>query len=546
MPVYRDSNEKQLLLAIQAIKSDPTLTLRRAAALYKVAQTTLGTRLAGVQSRVDCSPNSQKMTPREETLIVQHILDLDSRGFPPRLAEIAEMADAILAEGNRKPVGKNWPANFVKRQPELKVKFNRRYDYTRAQCEDPEAIQGWFRLVHNTKAKHGIQEQDIYNFDETGFMMGQISSQPVVTSSERRGRPKKLQQGNREWTTTINCIGSAGWTLPPFIIFSGKYHLAPWYKDASIPRDWVIALSDNGWTTNKLGVEWLKHFDEHTEARTVGSHRLLIIDGHESHLSYEFNKLCKEKRIVTLCMPPHSSHLLQPLDVGIFSPLKVAYGRQACELMKVHINHITKIEFLPCYKAAFSEVFTERNILASFRGAGLVPHDPDTVLSKLDVRLKTPEQPIVEEAPWESKTPKNSAEIVSQSAYLRERIRRRVSSSPVSVLESLNQLSKGAQDMADRLALMAKQIAELQAANEAATRRRSVKRKRVQKQGTLTIDDGDRLATLKDTRAGGGGERVAKQVRVGEAGPSQRCCKTCGKAGHNSRTCKQIDDTMPR
>jgi RecB family endonuclease NucS len=60
----------------------------------------------------------------------------------------------------------------VKRRPKLKVKFNRKYDYKRALCEDPEVVEGWFRLVVNIKAKYGIQDEDIYNFDETGFIIG--------------------------------------------------------------------------------------------------------------------------------------------------------------------------------------------------------------------------------------------------------------------------------------------------------------------------------------------------------------------------------------
>ena len=86
-------------------------------------------------------------------MIVQHILELVARGFPPRLAAVADMANSLRAERNLGHVGINWPSTFVKRQPELKVKFNRRYDYKRAKCEDPEVIGGWFRLVDNIKAK---------------------------------------------------------------------------------------------------------------------------------------------------------------------------------------------------------------------------------------------------------------------------------------------------------------------------------------------------------------------------------------------------------
>jgi len=106
----------------------------------------------------------------------------------------------------------------------------------------------------------------------------------------------------------------------------------------------------------------LKHFDAHTKERTVGSHRLLVIDGHESHDSLDFQQYCKDNKIITVCMPPHLLHLLQPLDVGCFAPLKQAYGRQAENLMRNRINYITKLEFLPCFKAAYNAVFTSSNI----------------------------------------------------------------------------------------------------------------------------------------------------------------------------------------
>ena len=74
-------------------------------------------------------------------MVVEHILDLDSRGFPPRLADIADIANSLRAEYNLGQIGQNWPSMFVKRRPELKVKFNRKYDYKRALCEDPKIIR---------------------------------------------------------------------------------------------------------------------------------------------------------------------------------------------------------------------------------------------------------------------------------------------------------------------------------------------------------------------------------------------------------------------
>jgi len=314
-------------------------------------------------------------------------------------------------------------------------------------------------------------------------------------------------------------MNATGWAIPPFIIFQGKHHLSAWYKEESLPRDWVIAVSENGWTTNKLGIEWLEHFDRHTKGRVVGSHRLLVLDGHESHSSIDFHQLCEEKKIITLCMPPHSSHLLQPLDVGCFAPLKKAYGCQAEKLMRNKITHITKTEFLPCFIAAYKASITRSNILGGFRGAGLVPFDPEAVISTLDVRLRTPPLPTVEDGPWQSQTPSNTLELGSQTKLVLERFQRHVDSSPTSMVEAVKSLSKGAEMMAHALVLSQKRIAELEAANEAATRRKSYKRKRVQKEGTLIVEEGLRLTTLKEFGARSDRKKAKKKARV-EVGES--------------------------
>jgi hypothetical protein len=249
------SKEAQIQLALQAIKRVATLTLRAAARIYSVSHRTLSNRRAGKASRRDTRPNSMRLLPTEEAVIVQHILNLEERGFPPRIAAVNDMADTLLAERGQHPIGKNWASTFVRRQLELRSRTFRKYDYQRALCEDPELVQRWFRLAENMKAKHGIQDEDTYNFDETGFMMGQISHRSVVSGAERQARPKLVQQGNQEWTTVIQGINAIGWAIPPFIIFQGKNHLSAWYKEDSLPQDWVIGVSENGWTTNKLGLE---------------------------------------------------------------------------------------------------------------------------------------------------------------------------------------------------------------------------------------------------------------------------------------------------
>jgi hypothetical protein len=222
-------------LTLQAYQEDPKLSLRRAAFLYDVNFRNLHHRSQGMPARADYIPNGRKLSNQEEQVIIKYILNLDSRGFPSRHRDVEEMANRLLADRDASPVGKRWAINFIKRQPELKMHFQRKYDYQRAQCEDPTTIRNWFRLVENTIAKYGIRSDDIWNFDETGFMMGVISSGIVVTSSERRGRPKSVQPGNREWVTAIQAINAEGQAIDPFIVVAGQYHLANWYRESNLP-----------------------------------------------------------------------------------------------------------------------------------------------------------------------------------------------------------------------------------------------------------------------------------------------------------------------
>ncbi len=94
-------------------------------------------------------------------------------------------------------------------------------------------------------------------------------------------------------------------------------HQAAWYEGGLLPRDWKIGVSDKGWTTNEIGLHWLKDVvDKYTKARAIGQYRLLILDGHGGHVTPAFDLYCNENGIIVLFMPQHSSHLLQPLALA--------------------------------------------------------------------------------------------------------------------------------------------------------------------------------------------------------------------------------------
>ena len=221
--------ECDIQLAISDYTSNQFQSLRRATAVYSVPRTTVRDRRAGRRSRRDCEPNSKRLTKLEEEAIIERILEQDLRGISPLKLLVQDMADRLLRARDAKPVGKNWVDNFIKRTPELQKRWTRPYDRQRAACEDLAIIQPWFTLVQSIKAKYGIIDEDMYNFDESGFLMGKISSQLVVTGLEKPGKRKKLQPGDREWVTLVQGVGSTGKVIPPFLILAGKVLISNWF-----------------------------------------------------------------------------------------------------------------------------------------------------------------------------------------------------------------------------------------------------------------------------------------------------------------------------
>jgi predicted HTH domain antitoxin len=198
MPPIRSQNRQKLteqegriLCAIQALEKQEKLSIRRAAEIYDIPKSTLHARLAGRTNRVEKRANSTKLTEIEENSLKQWIISMDIRGAAPRPAMVQEMANLLLATRGPTPIqtiGKNWVSNYVKRHPELDSRFSRRYNYNRAKCEDPKIIMEWFELVQKTICDYGINSDDIYNFNETGFAMGITATAKVITRVEYYGR----------------------------------------------------------------------------------------------------------------------------------------------------------------------------------------------------------------------------------------------------------------------------------------------------------------------------------------------------------------------
>ena len=545
----------RLELAVQAIKNNRVSSIRKAAYSYDVPRSTLQTRLNGTIQRSIANRTKRKLTETEEDILLQWILAMDNRGAPLRPTIVRDMANLLLVDRDAsKPstVGINWVNNFVRRHSILKTRFSRKYDHQRALCEDSTKIE----LVRNTIAKWGITDEDIYNFDETGFAMGIVATARVITQADKRSRPSLVQPGNREWVTAIETINASGWVLPPMVIFAGKTHRTNWYTNADIPLDWTIAVSDNGWTNDQIGFDWLQSvFEPYTKDRTKGLYRLLVLDGHNSHLTPRFDLFCTEHKIIPLCMPPHSSHILQPLDVSCFSVLKRSYGRQVEQFMRRGIDFIDKPDFLISYHQARTETYQPDTIRNGFKATGLVPYDPIRVLSQLQIENKTPTPPGSSHGShtscWSPKTPRTLRQFERQSRTVQKYLQRRTKSPESPAKQALNQLIKGCHLAIHNAVLLTDENVQLRTANEKQRKKRSKPLKSISKGGILTMQEGQIRTQSNEDQEGSiegqlhtqleeNREREVEEpvvIRRKTRAPSR--CSICWSYEHTARTCAQ-------
>jgi hypothetical protein len=113
-----------------------------------------------------------------------------------------------------------------------------------------------------------------------------------------------------------------------------------------------VTPSPLGWTNNDIGLAWFEQvFDRHTKEKARQSYRLLILDGHGSHVTMDFIEYCDQHKILLAIFPRHSTHTLQPLDVCMFKPLSQAYSDELSVFLERSqgLLPIKKGDFFPLF-----------------------------------------------------------------------------------------------------------------------------------------------------------------------------------------------------
>ena len=280
------------------------------------------------QSHQDAHQFQQKLSPESESAVKRYCISLLEHRFSLKKSHIHNIALDVYKKQLRDAgqddtqafLGVRWVDSYLKRHPNFQVKYSRYLEIERAVADnDLEAYMKFFDELEATCTKLHIEPSDRWNMDETGYQMGYAyASKKVVL---RGSTIQPVTPGNREWVSEIACINATGESMPSYFIFKGKVITTQMGQEAvrSVPGCEIVVL-ENGWSDQSHALAWVRHFDIYTrredhwediqeEREAAGEPfgwRLLLMDGHISHLSLDFIQYCEDVNIVPFCLPPHS------------------------------------------------------------------------------------------------------------------------------------------------------------------------------------------------------------------------------------------------
>ena len=136
-----------------------------------------------------------------------------------------------------------------------------------------------------------------------------------------------IEHDQREHLSVLLCINAVGRCIPNFYILKRTYFLEDYI--ARCEAGTMMGMQSNAWMTKWLFKSWISHFIQCLTKGTgidMSNRHLLILDGHNSHITLEVVRMAMESRLDIISLPSHTSHALQPLDVTCFAPFKTSFS----------------------------------------------------------------------------------------------------------------------------------------------------------------------------------------------------------------------------
>ena len=357
--------EERMQAAVESIKEGKGL--RQTARLYNVPVETLRRRVNGSVS-MGCRPGPATiLTDEEEDRLCKYIIQMADMGFGLTTEDIMSIAFKIAEKSHRKHpfsngmAGRGWFEGFKSRHPQLRIRKPQPLSYCRALCSNKETIEEFFAKLGSIYGRLNLilKPMLVYNVDETGLS---VVHSPLKVVAQVGHNVYSLTSGERGKThTVVSCVSASGQALPPMLIYPRKKCVPEHFKKGAVPNT-LFSNSGNGWINTDLYLEWFKFFV--ANIRPV----LLIQDGHGSHVSIELIELARAHNIHLLCLPAHTTHVLQPLDVAVFKSFKSHFAKTCRKYMSNNPGRVITTEAIAALVGeAWPQSMTPINILSGFR-----------------------------------------------------------------------------------------------------------------------------------------------------------------------------------
>nr|CAI5826190.1 unnamed protein product [Callosobruchus analis] len=175
-------------------------------------------------------------------------------------------------------------------------------------------------LAELERELEGVPPENIYNFDETGYH--DVLNRKKLLFRRKCKHPDIIRNTTKSCYTVVYCGNAAGEVLPPYFIFKAKQKWSDWLVGA--PAGSRMSVTNTGWIDTETYDDW---FEKHLlpQLKEKEERKILIGDNLSSHISLKVSRLCQENNVRLIMLVANSTHLLQPLDVAYFSPLKAAW-----------------------------------------------------------------------------------------------------------------------------------------------------------------------------------------------------------------------------
>ncbi|KAE8224052.1 hypothetical protein CF319_g3001 [Tilletia indica] len=392
MPSKYEEEEERVECAVEEARAVVKPDFSALARKWKVDRLRISRRYQGKNSKSTRAPTNRKLDDDQERALLQYIGILDGLELSARPELVIASANQLLSvahvgSGPPPVVGTNWLPNFIKRHEVLhKVKQKSR-ELTRM-TQDRTTLAKFFKKLKTTVDREGILACDMWNVDEVGFRVGIGGKQWIVTLNPTR-EAHLASETCRDSVTCIEAVSALGQHIDPMVIMSASQHSESWVNN-DLPDTTLLAVSPNGYTDDILALKWIKHFDARTKGMTKGNKRLLIFDGHGSHCTKQFIDYCNEAKIIPFSLPPHSSHILQPLDVSVFQPMKHWHREAIDAATRTGCTNFNKIEFLASLNDIRVKTMKTNTIKNGFRLTGIHPYNPNMVLVNFPEQTQIP------------------------------------------------------------------------------------------------------------------------------------------------------------